>query len=131
MVTKLVIDRAKAFLCWDKFPQLSIQLVALGDTVAYFYPPHNQRASIVLFYQKQEKDFYQPLFLLFHEVGHYLQYCEFKKRKNLRAYQRLVEAVEGDKKVAFEEEAWNLGQDVLHDFLRKHFPQEKQLLQVN
>ena len=29
MISKSLLDRAKAFLCWDEFPDISIQLVAL------------------------------------------------------------------------------------------------------
>ena len=128
MASKSVLDHAKAFLCWDKFPDLSIQLVELGGAVAYFYPPTNQRASIVVFYKSHSNNFQEPLFLLFHEIGHFLQFCEFKKRRSLRKYRTLMEAVEGQEKVAFEEQAWKLGQEVLSEFLQHEGLQDEGLL---
>lgn len=118
MITKSVLDHAKVYLCWDRFPELSIQLVELQEAVAFFYPSASQRESIVLFYQESNQDFREPLFLLFHEVGHLLQFYEFKKDRKLRPYRDLMEAVEGQEKVTFEKEAWERGRIVLSEFLQ-------------
>jgi len=132
MIAKTVLDHAKAYLCWDRFPDLSIQLVALRKSVGYFYPPTNKRSSILLFYNIECRDFKEPLFFLFHEVGHYCQYCEFRKQRKLRYYQRLIEAVEGNEKYSFETQAWKLGLGIFKDFLhRECIPKEGLLLEYS
>jgi hypothetical protein len=37
MIQKSILDGAKAFLCWDEFPDMAIQLVALQNAVGYYY----------------------------------------------------------------------------------------------
>ncbi|MDZ7374194.1 MAG: hypothetical protein ONB23_09515 [candidate division KSB1 bacterium] len=64
-----LLSAAKQFLCWDRFPDLSIQLIRMGRPVGYWFPPAG-RHSVILFYTDDRVE--EALFLLFHEVGHYL-----------------------------------------------------------
>lgn len=116
MLSKFVLDRAKSFLCWDFLDNLSIQLVEINDTVAYFYPPQNRLSSIVVFYESGCKDFTHSLYLLFHEVGHYLQYSMYDSNNQLEDYWRIIQMDRGEEKVKFESQAWALGRDALKKF---------------
>jgi hypothetical protein len=118
MVSQSILDRAKAFLCWDTFPDLTVQLIEVKETAAYFLPPTNSRSTIVVFYQKQALDFSRPLFLLFHEAGHLLQYQEWEKQGRIADFQRIMEEQSGAIKSGFEKESWNWGKDLFEDFVR-------------
>jgi hypothetical protein len=116
MTPKALLDAAKAFLCWDVFPDLSIQLVPLQSAVAYYYPPGNGLHSIVLFYDPAQHDFSEPLFLLFHEAGHACQ-CHALQEKNLGGqFERLMALDTGPDKASFESEAWRLGKELFIKF---------------
>jgi hypothetical protein len=117
MVPKSVLDHAKSFLCWDTFPDLTIQLIGLGETAAYFFPPSNDKSTVVVFYQKQAADFSRPLFLLFHEAGHLLQFQEWEKEGRAPDFQRITGESSGAIKTAFERESWNWGKDLFEDFI--------------
>jgi hypothetical protein len=119
MVPKSVLDQAKAFLCWDTFPDLTVQLIELQETAAYFYPPTNDRCTILVFFQKQVADYSRPLFLLFHEAGHLLQFEEWEKDGRTSDFWKLLNESVGSIKAAFERESWNWGRDLLEDFIAK------------
>ena len=74
MINKSVLFQAKAYLCWDRFPELEIKLIPLQSPVAFFYPPNKKFPVIHLYFNHGTKDFTDTLCLLFHEVGHYLQW---------------------------------------------------------
>ena len=105
---KTVLDNAKAFLCWSKFPDLSIQLIEQDQAIGYFVPP-SDRGTIYLFYEKNEKDFSNALFLLFHEAGHYLQFLRDKETSSFPAPL-------SQEQITHEEDAWDLGRSLLIEF---------------
>jgi hypothetical protein len=119
MIPKTLLDAAKAFLCWDVFPDLAIQLVALQHAVAYYYPPGGSLQSIVLFYDPEQHDFSEPLFLLFHEAGHACQWRQMQEGSRGGLFARLMTLDAGPEKVSFEAEAWRLGQDLFRGFGEK------------
>ena len=119
MIDKSVLFEAKAFLCWDKFPALTIKLIPINEAVAFFYPPTSDAATIHLFYGAESKDFSRALCLLFHEVGHFRQWQQYTKDKREDEFWELTHLDKGDSKIVFEREAWNLGSDVLKAFIKK------------
>jgi len=120
MVLKSVLDQAKSFLCWDTFPDLTIQLIELEETAAYFYPPSSQQSTILVFYRKQAADFSRPLFLMMHEAGHLLQYEEWEKDGRVSDFWKVLNESGGSIKAAFERESWDWGRDLLEDFIAKN-----------
>ena len=123
MIAKSILEQAKAFLCWDKFPDLSIQLIRTESPVSYFIPP-SERSSILIYYENENPDFSIPLFLMFHEAGHYLQYLEYKKTNKISKFWKVIHSPTGHIKVAFEEESWKKGKILLQEFIHdyKHEP---------
>lgn len=120
MIPKSILDAAKGFLCWDEFPDLSIQLIALQDAVGYYYPQDNGLQSILLFYNPAVEDFTEALFLLFHEAGHACQWREMTARKQGELFSRLMALDTGQEKAAFECAAWRLGQELFEKFVKNH-----------
>jgi hypothetical protein len=116
MIAKSLLDAAKAFLCWDVFPDLAIQLVELQNAAAYYYPPGGSLQSIVLFYDPAQRDFSEPLFLLFHEAGHACQWLQMQAGGRGGLFESLMTIDAGPEKVAFEAEAWRLGQELFLQF---------------
>ena len=129
MLTKSVLDRAKAFLCWDMFPDLTIKLVMLKQPVAFYYPPNHEHHTIVLFYPESCDDFSELLFLLFHECGHYLQFQESRDRETEEEFWRLVNVVDGEEKGAFERDAWKRGAALLKEYLQRQSLPVEELLE--
>ena len=117
MIGKSVLDRAKAFLCWDVFSQLSVQLAEVQEAVSYFYPP-SDRKSIVVFYETGNPDFSVPLFHLFHEAGHLMQWEEYRESGKTDAYWEYVDMPTGPAKVAFETESWDKGRELITRFIQ-------------
>lgn len=64
-----LLVRAKQFLCWERYPDLAIQLIRIDRPVGYWFPPESGH-KVLLFYRDGDEK--EALFLLFHEVGHYL-----------------------------------------------------------
>lgn len=118
MLPKSILDAAKAFLCWDVFPDMAIQLVALQSTAAFYYPPDNGLQSIVAFYDPQLQDFTEPLFLLFHEAGHACQWRQMKQEGQGELFARCMGLDKGAQKAAFERGAWRLGSGLFVQFSR-------------
>jgi|GEM_PF-2274482 hypothetical protein len=91
-----LLAAAKQFLCWDRFPDLAIQLIRLDGPVGYWFPP-SQLHTIVVFYTDREVE--KALFLLFHEVGHFLEWEPGRAlpadgREEIRAWERGREELE-------------------------------------
>ncbi len=122
-----ILARAKAFLCWERFPALAVQLVQVDGPVAYFFAPHADRAAIVLFSPPQQ-EVGEALFLLFHEAGHYLQYGEFAESGRAGEYWRLVDCPMGEERRAFEAEAWKRGRVLFAEFVHTCVPDRPELL---
>jgi hypothetical protein len=120
MITKDVLDQAKSFLCWDTFPDLSIQLIELEGAAAYFYSPSNGRSTILVFYRNTNPDFSHPLFLLFHEAGHCLQFDEWMNSGRESDFWKILDETGGSIKAKFERESWNWGRELLEDFIQKN-----------
>ncbi|HDQ46438.1 MAG TPA: hypothetical protein ENN17_13220 [bacterium] len=118
-IDKHVLDRAKAFLCWDTFQNLSIQLIEISSVTGYFLPPERDRSTIVLFYRPGNPDYSRPLFLLFHEAGHCIQYEEWERTERTAEFHKHMETGTGAIQYAFEKEAWDWGRDILKDFLAR------------
>jgi len=118
MVTKTILYQAKAFLCWDTFPDLSIQLVEFKEATSYFYPP-SQRSSIVVYYQEGKADFSVPLFLLFHEAGHCLQFEDRRKANEETTFWENAHVPTGSGRARFEEEGWNRGKVLFKKFIAR------------
>jgi hypothetical protein len=106
-----VLAAAKAFLCWDVMPDLSVQFIPIRQ-VAYYFPPNRKNHFISLFYDKGQKDFSTPLFLLFHEAGHAMQYNE-----NKCDFDNNYETPSGHKRVEFEQRAWKIGSALFKKFV--------------
>lgn len=118
-VSKATLDRAKAFLCWDVFPNLSVQLIELQSSVAYFFPPFD-RTTILVYYERGAADFSVPLFHLFHESGHCLQFEEMRKRGRESDFWKVVNTATGPSKTAFERQSWEEGKNLLEEFIHKN-----------
>ena len=118
MVDASVLRAAKAFLCWDMFDDLGVQLVPLRHPVAYFYPRHNPQHAIVLFYTESARDMSEALFLLFHEAGHVRQWLQLHQDGQDHRFAQLLNLDKGAAKYGFEQEAWTLGRALLEEFLR-------------
>lgn len=119
MIDRTVLFQAKSFLCWDRFPELSIQLVPLQDAVGYFYPPQQDLASIVLFYDPAKTDASEALCFLFHEVGHFLQWRSASEKDEIKNFLKNLQLDKGKKKIEFESEAWELGKKLFLEFITR------------
>jgi hypothetical protein len=118
MIIKSILNQAKAYLCWDLFQNLTIQLVEIKKAVSYFYPP-SQQYTIIIYFEKGATDFSIPLYLLFHEAGHYLQYQDFNIQEREKDFWKIINTPTGPDKAAFEKESWIKGRVILEGFLRK------------
>lgn len=118
MVNKAVLDKAKAFLCWDTFPDISVQLIETQKAVSYFHPPAG-RSTIIVYYERGNSDFSFPLFLLFHEAGHYLQYREMEMQGRESEFWRIIDTPTGPEKAAFEKQAWEKGREAFKTFVQE------------
>jgi len=125
-INKSLLETAKAFLCWDVFNELAIQLVPLNKATAYYFPPQNHLHSIIVFYQERQKDFSEPLFLLFHEAGHILQRKHLEKLGREENFTVLMNLDKGAEKVSFERDAWELAEPLFDRFIEKeNLPQKE------
>ena len=86
--------------------------------MSYFYPPSSQSA-IVVYYERGNPDFGAPLFLLFHEAGHYLQFQEMKETRREADFRERMDVPTGRDRIAFEEECWLKGKHLLRRFIDK------------
>lgn len=125
MISRSILHVAKAFLCWDVFKNLSIQLVPLQDAAAFHFPPQNHFHSIVLFYQQGLKDYSESLFMLFHEAGHVMHY---KNLSDPIEYEKLLQAPSGRSRMAFEQQAWDEALLLFRRFLKRADLDEGELL---
>jgi hypothetical protein len=119
MINQPVLFEAKAFLCWDKFPNLSIKLIPIDKAAAFFYPPTKDVSTINLFYEKDTKDFSQAICLLFHEAGHFKQWQNLSAKNRVADFWHIINLDKGDQKIQFEREAWKFGEDLLGEFMVK------------
>lgn len=119
MISQAVLFEAKSFLCWDKFPDLSIKLIPIEGPVAFFYPPTTDHSTINLFYETQTQDLSQALCLLFHEAGHCSQWQKFWAHDCTKEFWDFINLDKGESKIAFEREAWDFGRELLKEFLSK------------
>ena len=120
MIPKDILDQAKAFLCWDRFHDVTIKLIPLKGAVAFHQPPSNLYHTIFVFYPASTDDFSHALFLLFHEAGHLLQFEDYQQRGQEEQYWNLIQAVNGTDKGIFELEAWRLGGELLQQFQQRY-----------
>ena len=127
MITRDILVSAKQYLCWDRYEDLTIQFIEVSEPVSYFFPPASERATILLFLKSANRDCREALFLLFHEVGHYLQYRAARAQNPEAQYRARLE-LDGARRAAFEEEAWNMGVRDLEAFLRELELPREQLL---
>ncbi|OQX85593.1 hypothetical protein B6D60_07605 [candidate division KSB1 bacterium 4484_87] len=119
MIDQSLLFQAKSFLCWDRFPELSIQLVPLQSVVGYFYPPQQDLASIVIFHDTSKRDVTEALCFLFHEVGHYLQWQSASEKEETKNFLKKLQLDKGKKKIEFETEAWELGEKIFAEFIAR------------
>jgi len=119
MINQSILFEAKAFLCWDKFPKISIKLILIDEATAFFYPPAKDILTINLFYEKHTQDFSYALCLLFHEAGHVMQWQNLSTQNREDEFWRYIHLDKGDQKIQFEREAWNFGEELLNEFLAK------------
>jgi len=120
MVDKSVLFQAKAFLCWDKFPELSIKLILIEQSVAFFHPPTREVATINLFYEQDNIDVTREVCLLVHESGHLMQWRNFQVQHREKNFWQLLDLDKGDEKMMFEREAWDFGAILLKEFLEEN-----------
>ena len=119
VISQSILFEAKAFLCWDKFSDLSIKLIPIEKAIAFFHPPFKDRATINLFYEIGTKDYSPVLCLLFHEAGHFRQWQKFSSQNRADDFETWTDIDKGEQKVQFEREAWTLGEELLNEFLIK------------
>ena len=119
MISKSILFEAKAFLCWEKFSDLSIKIIPIDKAVAFFYPPSKNMMTIKLFYEKNTKDYSPALFLLFHEAGHLRQWQKLSTQNRSNEFEHYTNLDKGKQKIQFEREAWKLGEELLTEFLTK------------
>ena len=117
MLSKAILDQAKAFLCWEIFDSLNIQLIELSLPAAHFFPASSTQNTIVIFFEGGTSDFSRPFFLLFHEAGHCKQLLQWRKQGREEDFRRAVNDVSGSKRINFEKESWLLGKDLLEQFI--------------
>lgn len=117
MIGFQMLKEAKAFLCWEVFTDLSVQLVPMRPAVAYYYPPRNMRHAIVVFYHPGSHDFSEALFLLFHEAGHAVQWMKLSAEDKADYFYEMIDTDKGTSKTAFEQEAWERGRVFLERFV--------------
>lgn len=122
-ISKSILVDAKAFLCWDVFHDVSIQLVPLQNAAAFYYPPKSKTHSIVLFYDATRDDFTESLFLIFHEAGHRQQYEIIGEM-----FEKIIEIPNGPQRQNFELEAWQLARLIFAEFVER-FDFDADLLQ--
>jgi len=120
MVDQSMLFQAKAFLCWDKFSELSIKLIPIDKSVAFFHPPATEVATINLFYEQDNVDFTREICLLFHEAGHLKQWQKFESQHREQEFWRLLDLDKGDEKVQFERDAWDFGAILLNEFVQEN-----------
>jgi hypothetical protein len=113
VVSKTTLTDAKAFLCWENFDDLAIQLVPLQQTAAFYFPPAADTHSIVLFYDKNLQDFSEPLFLLFHEAGHRQQHA-----LNRELFDESIKIPNGPQRQDFEQQAWQVARRLFQQFVQ-------------
>ncbi|MCX8043547.1 MAG: hypothetical protein N3B18_05400 [Desulfobacterota bacterium] len=119
MISAATLTSAKAFLCWDVFENtLAVQLVPIRTAVAYYYPPLNPHHGIVVFYSPQAPDLSEALFLLFHEAGHVRQWIRLHEKHHGEHFCAMIERDKGAEKIAFEQEAWHCGKELLERFVQ-------------
>ena len=118
MVSKEILNQAKAFLCWDTFPGLTVQLIEMREAVAFFYPP-SKKPTIIQYYERGTDDCSIPLFHLFHEAGHYLQFAGLQEEGGAPDFWTIIEQPTGKERYNFEKESWTLGRDLFSKFLNK------------
>jgi hypothetical protein len=117
MISISILSEAKAFLSWEVFDNLSIQLVPLQSAVAYHYPPGNRNHSIVVFYDPEDRDLSKPVFYLFHEAGHAMQYEHHSSEREF--FHSRMALDRGPERREFEQQAWDLGRHLFIRFLAK------------
>ena len=118
MISKSILEKAKSFLCWEVFSRLTVQLIERQNSISYFFPPSKQSTIIVL-YPKKTSDFTIPLFHLFHEAGHLIQYNEMNNTGKSDAFWKYVNNPTGRKKMEFEQKGWQKGHVLLKKFMKK------------
>ena len=129
MITKDILVTAKQYLCWNLYQDLSLQLIELEEPVSYFFAPQLKQSTILLFLKSNNGDYRESLFLLFHEVGHYLQFKSWVQDGLESLYWQQVAEIGGAKKLQFEFEAWDLGKKILIDFIKSQNMHDKYLIQ--
>ena len=118
MIGKNILTEAKAFLCWDRFPELSVQLIEMQDTVSYFYPPA-ESPTILVYYRKGMDDYSIPLFHLFHEAGHFVQLREYTRTGRESQFRDALQQPGGDQRIGLEKEGWERGRQLLAQFMEE------------
>ena len=120
MISQSILFEAKAFLCWDKFPNLSIKLIPIDKAIAFFYPSAKDIMTINLFYEKKTKDYSLALCLLFHEAGHLEQWQILSAQNRADEFWNNINRDKGEQKIQFEQQAWEMGEGLLQEFLTKN-----------
>ena len=128
MITKDILATAKQYLCWDLYQDLSLQLIETEEPVSYFFAPQPKQSTILLFLKSNKGDYRESLFLLFHEVGHYLQYTSYVRDGLESSYWQQVAGTGGTERLQFEFEAWDLGKKVLIDFFKSQNMHDKHII---
>ena len=118
MISKSTLNNAKSFLCWEVFSRLTVQLIETKDSISYFFPP-SQQPTIIVLYPKESTDFTIPLFHLFHEAGHLIQYHEMSHNRKSETFWKYVDSPTGNEKIKFETQGWKKGRNLLQKFLKK------------
>ena len=119
MISRDILIQVKQYLCWDLFQDLSIQLIEVQGSVSYFFAPQDDRSTILLFLKPTDGDYSESLFLLLHEVGHYLAYKLLKQSNDESQYWQTLNEVSGPDKLQFERVAWERGREFFERFIEQ------------
>ena len=71
-------------------------------------------------FHKGNDDYTIPLYLLFHEAGHSLQYREMTENGTESRFHTLINIPTGPERVAFESQSWKIGKELLTLFMAKN-----------
>ncbi len=108
MMVKQLLDQAKAFLCWDTFPDLTIKLIPQSIRQRFIHRPHPTGIPLRFSIRFLAMISGRSCFSCFMKSAIIVNFrpCIIAARTHVSGN---VNMANGREKVAFEEESWELG----------------------